>query len=157
MKVWVGIDPGLKGALCALDENMRILDLVDMPVDEDGVNAIEVMRWLEKWEQPKVALEKGQAMPGQGVASCFNYGHGCGVLYAVCRVMGLSVTMVRPQTWTKVVHQGTDGGDAKERSRVAAMRLWPEERWGVEGRRKRPHDGRIDAALVAEWARRTVG
>ncbi len=161
MKVWIGIDPGLKGAIAVVDENGAIVSLTPMPVDDDGVNAIEVMEmlmaWIDNAEAVKVVLEKGQAMPGQGVSSCFNYGYGCGALYAVCRCLKLQTTLVRPQTWTKVMHQGTDGGEAKDRSRVAAMRTWPEEKWGVEGRKKKPHDGLIDAALIAEWGRRVVG
>lgn len=160
--IWIGIDPGLKGALCAVDEKGQIVKMDVMPVNEDGIDPVGIKAWLHTaltvWGPTvKVALEKAQAMPGQGGVSMFNYGAGYGAIRAVLACLQFPTTLVRPQTWTKVMHQGTDGGDAKDRSRVAALRLWPGQDWKATTRCKVAHDGQIDASLIAEWCRRVVG
>ena len=160
--IYLGLDPGLKGGLAALTEDGKILMMETMPLNEDGIDPVRVKNWLilvngcSNGRGLTVALEKAQAMPGQGGRSMFNYGQGYGVLRAVLALMALQVTLVRPQTWTKVVHVGTDGGEAKDRSRQAALRLWPGQTWTASDRCRTPHMGLIDACLIAEWCRRTV-
>ena len=160
--IFVGLDPGLKGGLAALTADGKILMMEIMPLNEDGIDPVMVRNWLtlvngcSNGRGLTVALEKAQAMPGQGGCSMFNYGQGYGCLRAVLALMSLQVTLVRPQTWTKIVHVGTDGGEAKDRSRQAALRLWPGQGWTATDRCRKPHDGMIDACLISEWCRRTV-
>jgi len=60
-----------------------------------------------------------------------------------------------PRTWQAEMHRGVDAprSTAKQRSALVASRLWPDEDWRFERMRK-PHDGKIDAALIAEYTRR---
>lgn len=44
-------------------------------------------------------------------------------------------------------------GQTKKQAAVAAGSIWPEETW-IFPRCTKPHDGCIDAALIAEWLRR---
>lgn len=161
-RIWIGIDPGLKGALCGVTADGQIVKLGVMPTNADGIDPVGIRNWLETaltvWGPGvQVALEKAQAMPGQGGVSMFNYGAGYGMIRAVLTCLQFPTTLVRPQTWTKVMHTGTDAGDAKDRSHVAALRLWPGQNWKATDRCRTAHDGQIDAALIAEWCRRSVG
>ncbi len=162
MKLWCGVDPGLKGAFSTVDERGQIVDMTVMPLTPDGPDCREIKRILMGWARLAtsgfhVALEKGQTMPKQGGVSVFNYGHGCGILYGIIATLELPFTFVRPAAWTKVMHQGTDDGEAKARSLVAASRLWPIQTWRPTPRCTKAHDGLVDATLIAEWCRRTVG
>jgi crossover junction endodeoxyribonuclease RuvC len=162
MKLFAGIDPGKTGALSLVDNRGCIVDMCVMPLTPDGPDCREIKRILLGWSRLAtdgfhVALEKGQTMPKQGGVSVFNYGHGCGILYGILSALELPFTFVRPAVWTKVMHQGTDDGEAKARSLVAACRLWPIQTWLPTDRCKKPHDGLVDATLIAEWCRRVVG
>lgn len=45
-------------------------------------------------------------------------------------------------------------GKSKEYARAKAAELWPNESWLASARASVPHDGMIDAALIAEYGRR---
>jgi hypothetical protein len=60
---------------------------------------------------------------------------------------------ITPQSWQKVILPGCKAGETKARALSRASELWPEESFILPGCRK-PHDGIIDAALIAEFSRR---
>jgi hypothetical protein len=45
-------------------------------------------------------------------------------------------------------------GQTKPAALSKARQLWPGETWLATARSSKPHEGLIDAALIAEWARR---
>ena len=144
----IGIDPGQRGAYAAITSSS--VDAWTMP------SLHELADRLSALKPRHVFLEKGQSMPKQGIASAFNYGHHCGELSGVLVALGIPHTLVRPATWAREMHQGTRLAPAKSRSLEAAQRLWP---WlsFVPAGCKKPHDGIIDALLLAEFGRRSLG
>jgi hypothetical protein len=52
---------------------------------------------------------------------------------------------------------GTPGEDTKQRSVIAAQRLFPNVSLLPTPRCKKPSDGIADALLIAEWGRRKMG
>ena len=87
-----GIDPGVSGAICVL-ENKKVIEVFDMPTMIDGkknkrqVNGAQVTNIIkEKLESEKeiaVVVEHVNAMPGQGVTSMFNFGQSFGVIKGI--------------------------------------------------------------------------
>jgi len=48
---------------------------------------------------------------------------------------------------------GCAKGDTKPAAKAKAQQLWPDEQWLATPRCKKAHDGMIDGALIAEYAR----
>jgi crossover junction endodeoxyribonuclease RuvC len=152
--IYIGIDPGLNGAIAFLDTEKGHLSVIDMPV-------LEVMRngKLKKEVSPhglasifKVSpqpvcafLERVGAMPGQGVSSVFSFGRSTGLVEGVLATCDIPVLIITPQSWQKAasVRGGKDG------SRQRAMELFPNYA-GLFARKK--DDGRADAACMAWFA-----
>ena len=148
----VGIDPGKTGAL-ALATHIEVEQMEVMP--EFPKSILEI---LKSWKPDHVFLEKAQAMPKNGAVSMFKYGVSYGEIRGLLIAMAIPFTLVPPRTWAKVMHKGADGKDttAKEKSKEIAHRIFPHLNFLATERSKKPHDGLIDAALIAEYGRREL-
>jgi hypothetical protein len=73
---------------------------------------------------------------------------------AVITSMRIPWHRITPQSWQKVMLPKCKAGDTKPRALALAMALWPQESFLASPRCKVPHDGLIDAALIAEYSRR---
>ena len=147
----IAIDPGARGAIAIGDKNCtHTLELLSDVTP----------RWLKAHltddkRRTLIVIEKAQAMPGQGVSSMFNYGVGFGRLIGWAECLEVPCRLVTPREWTKAMHRGCEGATPKERSLVAARRLFPHLNFFASHRSKKPHDGLVDAALLCEYARLT--
>ncbi len=149
----IGIDPGVNGAIAVLSKAGSMLDMEPMP--ESG--PIGLLKFFKEEWIGHVFLEKAQAFRGQGVSSSFNYGQHFGELVGMLQVMALPFTLVAPRNWTKQMHMGTSNKlEAKVRSAQAAQRLFPSVNFLRTVKCKKPHDGMIDAILIAEYGRRIL-
>jgi crossover junction endodeoxyribonuclease RuvC len=169
-KMIIGMDPGLSGGLALVDNSGNIVCCQTMPAGETGVSGIELTRVLKNYmvleHQKKrgvgavddgglrAVVEQVGCMPGQGVCSVFTFGTGFGILQGVLSALEIPWELVRPQRWQKEVCAGIPGKDPKKRSLEAARRLWPSRTWLASERCRKPHDGMVDAALIAEYGRR---
>lgn len=155
----VGIDPGKNGGLVTLSkETGLILDKMTMSENfDDQANYI-----AETWECDDsrifVFIEKAQAMPKNGCVSMFNYGVGFGQLLGILMTLKIPHALIPPKIWTKVMHIGGSGKNPKEKSREVARRLFPGESFldPSSKKAKKPHEGLIDACLIAEYGRRVL-
>jgi len=150
----IGIDPGLGGAIAALDDYHHAVTVEDMPVIKVGtkrrLNIPAVLDIISGFEQCHVALEHVSAMPHQGVTSCFTFGEGFGVLQTAILASGHSLHLVRPAKWKRAMGLTKD----KHHARKMATERWPQQ-WGLFKRVK--DDGRAEACLLAAWMRRELG
>ena len=108
----IGIDPGISGAICFLEDG-KIIDVIEMPSMAEGkknkkqVNGNqlynEIKSRISEINQDKVCVivEHVTAMPGQGVTSMFNFGQSFGVIKGICSAMQLPIHFVRPAKWKK--------------------------------------------------------
>ncbi len=150
---YIGIDPGLTGALSVLDPKGKVLLLEDLPVMASGggvvksqLNPAGIAELLKPFaKDARAALERTTAMPEQGVASMFSMGDSYGVLRAVLAVLRIPTEVETPAKWKRAMALTAD----KELSRARAIQLFPE----VSLRRKKDHN-RAEALLLAEWLRR---
>lgn len=160
VKVHVGIDPGLNGALAFFVPSDGSLTVVDMPtasfqkrkkgklvksriVSAEGLVAMLDAHGLRRG-RIHATIEKVGAMPGQGVTSMFNFGDGSGVVRGVLAGLMIPYERETPQVWKRAV--GIPFGADKDASRARAASLFP--RHASTFQRKKD-DGRADAALLA--------
>ena len=152
--IYIGIDPGLNGAIAFLDTEKGHLSVVDMPTFEvkrnnkakREVNAAGLAHVLAVAQKVQgIVLERVGAMPGQGVTSVFSFGRSVGLVEGVLAAYLLPVSIVTPQAWQKAA--GVRGG--KDGSRMRACELFPNYA-GLFARKK--DDGRADAAIMAWYA-----
>lgn len=150
--IFLGIDPGISGALAfynTLSNDLEVFDMPTISVQRGGKNKTEVSPQLVSniiaAHRPNCAfLERVGAMPGQGVTSVFSFGRSAGILEGVLAAYDIRTTIVPPPTWMKAlnIRAGKDG------SRQRAMELFP-QRADLFARKK--DDGRSDAALIAYY------
>lgn len=153
----VGIDPGIHGGLVAILDSGVIVDHAEM---EKLISFLHNARGLLP-VPPHIVIEKAQLMDLGGgktpkAKSMFTYGTGYGKILGAVEAMGLRYTLVSPMIWAKEMLVGAETKfTTKERAAIIAKRLWPE--WTSQitlPKARRPHDGLVDAALIAEWGRR---
>jgi crossover junction endodeoxyribonuclease RuvC len=101
-------------------------------------------------------IENVHAIQGKvGNSSNFNFGLGKGILMGLVAGLDIPYTLVNPKAWQKEVWEGvTRQTDNKKTSLLAAKRLFPSETFLATSRSRVPHDGIVDATLMAEYARR---
>ena len=153
----LGIDPGLSGALALSYRDGLLYE--EMPTIETQLDLQRLAQLLQGFkEHTDVALlEKVSAMPKQGVSSTFKFGRVYGAVEGMLVALGIPYQLVTPQTWMKVMHQGVEADlDSKARSQLAFKRLFPKVDLLTGTRRKKPHEGIVEALLIAEYGRRTL-
>lgn len=161
--IYLGVDPGLDGALAACEPgSVDFVTLFDTPTltvqgkgakREYDVHAMaRALRGYAAYGPGGVTalVELVHAMPGQGVRSMFSMGRGIGVWEGLLAGLGIPYAFVTPQRWKRALMDGM--GKDKDAARLTAMRLFPSIA-GSFARKK--DDGRAEALLIAEYARRT--
>lgn len=152
--IYIGIDPGLSGAIAVFDMKKGHLSVIDMPVVEVERNGKKkrelspamLAHVLGLIGKPSTAfVERVGAMPGQGVSSVFSFGRSLGTIEGALAALQIPMTLVVPQAWQKAC--GVRGG--KDGSRQRAAELFPNFA-DLFSRKK--DDGRADAACLAWYA-----
>lgn len=134
----IGIDPGAKGAIAVLGgESAEIVEFSKTtPHEWSGF-------LLRHAPGAFCYLERVSAMPGQGVASTFKFGHQAGMLEGILVAHFIPFERVTPQTWQRGM--GCLSGGNKNVTKRRAEELFPDQ--------KITHSV-ADALLIAEWCRR---
>jgi hypothetical protein len=143
LKQAIGIDPGLKGALAWVNEAGFLLEVEDMPVVNNHVNANLLTNLIVGYGRVEcVIVETQQSMPKQGVASSFKTGVGYGIIVGVLAALHIPVVYWPSSHWKKTLRLSSN----KEYSRQRAMERWPDQ---TELFKFKKHEGRAEAALLA--------
>ena len=166
--IWVGIDPGISGAIAVFDDAVKDSRFVDTPTVQvksgksmknfqDPYAIAAILRGIKDCGDVFAAIEKVNAMPScgkggervpMGVTSAFNFGMGFGMWIGILAALGIPHQQVAPVTWKSRMMAGS--GKEKDASRQVAMQLFPTSAKDLT--RKKDH-GRADALLMAAWAR----
>lgn len=129
MAAVLGVDPGCSGSLVLITELGGYIDHLAMPTIKVGtksrVNGAAVAAWIRQYGISHAYLEQVGAMPGQGTASMFTFGHAVGVAEGILQGLNIPYTLVTPQAWKKSA--GLIGSD-KDAARSRAIQLYPELR-----------------------------
>ena len=156
MRLIIGVDPGVHGALAVMGSEGQIVCMIDMPVVEIKVGKsmkLRVSPELLAYEMARYSgtadcwLEQVTAMPGQGVSSMFSFGESFGIVKGVMAGRGINLNLVTPAKWKKAMNLNA----GKDGSRAMAIQMWPER---ADLFKRVKDDGRAEAALIAEFGRR---
>jgi crossover junction endodeoxyribonuclease RuvC len=151
MKVTIGIDCGLNGAIAVLVDG-QLLAVHDMPtltVDINKKTKRQVSPQLlaeiiGNLKPDQAIVERPAARPGQGVTAMFGFGRSLGVVEGVLAALNIPVTYVAPATWTKAMFKAA----GKDASRQRAIEVFPAM---SEYFKRVKDDGRAEATLIAMW------
>lgn len=157
ISTFLGIDPGLSGALALYDPAADALTVYDVPVHElkrngktkrevDAQGLVDLIVSLAA-DRPRAFIENSTPMPGQGAASTFAFGKTFGILFGVLAAQKLVIERVAPVKWKRdlAVPKDKDGARARASTLLPAHSAnWPLVK----------HDGRAEAALIALWGSR---
>lgn len=154
-KLILGIDPGKTGAIAILDpEKNQLIAVLDTPLLlRDGKKAFfdfygfaALVRHFIP-EISRAVIEDVHSMPGQGVASMFDFGKSFGIAIGTCAAFSIPISFVSPGVWKMSLGLGR----SKDDSRRKATELFPQssELWS-----RKKDDGRAEAALLAHFGKR---
>lgn len=176
---YAGIDPGKTGAVALVDERGVFLSLRTVPVvkgatgsrveyDLDGIR--DMLEQLRGGGPLFATVEKAVPMPfifkkkkqeGQEEAdtgiggTIVNYQRGVSMGWAwMLAALRIPHQLVVPQTWQSVMLAGTAGSDTKQKSILAAHRLFPGVSLRRTARSEKLDHNLSDALLLAEFGRR---
>jgi hypothetical protein len=162
MKIYIGIDNGVSGAAVAIDDSGKIIDYLVMPIQKarrrNEVDVRAFVKWLSSisanWiADIKVIIEE----PGgsKSASAAVSMEGSFQALRGALESRRASWERITPRSWQKIMIPGCKTGETKPRALECAKRLWPDQDWKATPRCKVPHAGLVDAALIAEYARRT--
>jgi len=168
-KIFIGIDPGKKGALAVIDIGMNVLETSVTPLVGDDYDISKMLKILAKYKGKEVfvCLENVHAIQGKaGGSSNFQFGRGKGLWEMAILGLKFTTLYIEPKEWQKISWEGVtqqkiytgktlksgkpqEKIDTKNTSLVAVKRLFPGETLLATNRSRVPHDGIVDALLIA--------
>jgi crossover junction endodeoxyribonuclease RuvC len=159
MRLAIGVDPGLQGAIALVTDSHDILCLLDTPTIaiSKGRKRLDVQRHFEQWTEvrervagrPVLACVE-RMIPGRqkgslATASLFYH---YGVIEALLMALAIPSFSVEPARWKqRMILSGTRD---EAQARLVASHLFP-----LADDLGKKHAGRADALLLAEYALRT--
>lgn len=161
--IYIGIDPGLSGAVGVMDlgagntdPKLSVFDTPTALVEGETTKrkyltsamALLLKPYADRSDVLAV-LENVHSMPKQGVASSFCFGEGKGMWEGILAAYNISTELVSPQRWKKEIM--ADQGKEKSAARFKAMQLFPSI---ADQFKLVKYDGRAEALLMAEYGRR---
>jgi crossover junction endodeoxyribonuclease RuvC len=151
-RIILGIDIGVSGAVATMTSEGVLIDVVDMPVLNDGpsgrrtVNAPLLAAIVFKSHATQASIEFVGARPGEGAVGAFAFGRSRGVVEGVLGAAGIPAQHIAPAVWKRAVGIKPGKEGAKDAARAEAIRRWPSHA-SLFARVK--DDGRAEAALIA--------
>ena len=154
----VGVDNGLDGGITAISAYTgAVIDKTIMPTKHRNkrreVDTRKVYEWLMELESPFLfAIEEPlhHAKSSQAVRSM---GISFGKLLGLAESRQWETKCVSVQKWQKKMLGFVPKGKTKEAALWAAEKLAPDECWQKSKRASKPHDGMVDAFLIARYIR----
>lgn len=173
MKYHIGIDPGKDGAISIISPENKIESFVIPKIGKE-VDIHELVNIVSSFKglSCHVVLEDVHAIFGSAAKSTFSFGHTNGLIEGVLVSLKIPYTKIQPKKWqeemfvgvptmkkpdkiskkTKKVVKGKN--DTKGMALYAVKRLFPNAVLLETSRCHVPHDGIVDALLLAEYSRR---
>ena len=156
----VGIDNGLDGGLAAISSHTgELIDRIKMPTKKVGnkreVDALAVYRWLCDLHSPYILAIEEPLPHAKSSAAVRSMALSFGKLVGMAESRVQEVVRVQVREWQKAILGKVPRGETKAFALREVSRLCPDENWLASERAKKPHDGIIDAYLIARhhWQR----
>jgi crossover junction endodeoxyribonuclease RuvC len=151
--IYMGVDPGVGGAIATWDPEMKALWVTDMPTHTVTINRkkrprldlYQFTRIMDMWPGiTRAYIEDPHAMPGQGATSSFSFGFACGAAQMAVAAHMIPMTLFQPNMWKRLLRLTDD----KDASRRRASQELPKFSHYWE---RKQDDGRAEAALLAVY------
>jgi hypothetical protein len=169
MKTYIGIDIGKKGSIVILSPEG--IQVHPMPMVKDELSYSDLFDLLQHIQQteftktggnPYLVFEKLGVIFGSSKATAFSMGYQSGAVEMMAIALGIPYTKVPAKQWQKDMFQGVDvikktgktSNDTKAMALIAVKRIFPTQKLTFGDRATKPHDGLVDALLMAEYAKR---
>lgn len=149
MSIYIGLDPGKKGAMAIMGYSNTTGERYMMkiiPFDPQ-----EYIKTLKQFNGATVCIEQVHSLPREGVKSVWSFGQTYGWLLGVLDAVGLSYQTVPPNLWKKDFSLLRT---EKKQSIEVCKRLFPGIELKRTDRSRNDDDNMADAALICEYARR---
>jgi|ERR1700744_372353 len=156
--IFIGVDPGLTGALSAIDHNGIVLGVYDLPtrrVEIAGMHALVkrkidalalrkiIMSAVPSNDKAILVIEDMQLLGGHAIQTMGSLAHTRGVIEAVAMLCGMDVRFVTPREWKASYGFGAD----KKIALRIARELYP----GAPIKLAKHHN-RAESLLISRWA-----
>lgn len=170
---FIGIDPGLSGGIAFIEDEgeeihpggmavktRREIVTTIMPIVSTGkkrvLDNLTLSSIFSGYDPVNcyTILEQQQAMPKQGVVSMMSIGYGFGALKQCLVDFAIPHEVVRAQVWQKEFGISGRKGNTKAQALQICQSLFPDLNLVATERAKNPHEGIVDAVLIAEYGRR---
>jgi hypothetical protein len=181
---YIGIDCGLDGGIAFLEP--QTLRTVIMPVDVEiikvgkktkerrSINLLKLRDIIElclrdsSGELTAIIENPGGHAPSAAGLRSMTYSFA--VTEMCCVMLGVKYETVLSQAWQKTFwtkpklpklpkgekRDPQEKFDTKAAALAVAVDIWPEHDWLASKRCKNPHDGMVDAALLALWGKNNL-
>jgi hypothetical protein len=154
---FIGIDPGVRGAVVILGDQQQILHSGNTPLlnmKSTGRGQYDLNTMWDLLVGARVGevychIERSQAMPRDGSSSAWKTGCGFGYWEMGLVAAGIPYKVITPRVWQKKLFQGLPDLDTKTKSVMAARRALPELNLLRTQRSKKPDHNISDAGLIA--------
>jgi hypothetical protein len=159
MDLFIGVDPGGRGALCALTPATGSIEF--HPTPNDKVTSAEVFAWLCKWAwlKPIIGVEAVHSLPGMSARSNFSFGYNLGQIETIISAVRHPWHKVTPKIWQgKVGITFPKKCPSKDRKIITSKRcleLYPKA--DIYGPRGGLMDGHADSLMIAHYLSLTYG
>lgn len=145
--IYIGIDPGAKGAMALLEDGARLPTIIPFNKEE----YIDRLRLLFYEEAPCVCcIEAVHSIAGQGIASSFRFGESYGWLLGMLDTLCIPYQPITPQKWKKEFGLNAD----KAKSVEVCKQLFPGIKLLRTDRSRKEDDNIAEAVLLSLYAKR---
>lgn len=163
--IYIGVDIGATGGVVVLKESGEVITHT-IPAIKGKVVDIDLFRIFAEYSEYNmfIMLEDVHSLFGMSAKSNFSFGSTFGkklMIGAICgHLYDAKLDLVAPKKWQAEVWSSVDKIyktgkkiDTKKTSLMASKRLFPNETFLATKRSRVPHDGLVDAALIALYCK----
>lgn len=156
----IGIDPGQQGAIALVRCDLGDSFIHDMPILDRQIDIAElskiVIPWRKAYDLKLAIVEDLIAMPHQSSTTTLSMGINFGRLKCCIEMLEVPISTVTPSVWKRKMFglkkTGADKKAIKETAICRAREYFPHHKDAL----LKSKDGRSEALLLAEYARRLI-
>lgn len=133
MKVFLGVDIGINGAMSLVNNNNLLLTCEPIPTiemlvnkkkrnqyDIQGINEI-IKRWMSDYNIVKAGVERLRAIPNQASQVAFSMGGGSMMFKTLFTVYNVSYIEFEPRTWQKEIFKRAGVQYTSDTTKIASV------------------------------------
>lgn len=167
-KYYLGCDIGKNGAFALIREDNKFIFTFKLPVIGTEIDVNRITSYLRNFrgDIKQGVMEDVHSIFNVSAKSNFQFGRALGIIEGGFAGFEIPFLKVAPKTWQKVAHLGipeiklplkvgqkNPSNDTKAMSLLAATRLFPTQDFLATEKSKKPHDGIVDALLIAHYCK----